>query len=540
VEDKMTKINKMTKMLVSLLLVSLAVLAPVSALELGASGGSGNNGNPLIGSGGFSVILNNAQVTNDNGQVELTFTTDNSATNNAGDLFDFDMEIQLSGDGINGVNTKTIPFLSNGNSLDSTWSISFALDEILAEGTHSLNLGVNVLTTSGISMDSASELIELIVGPAVPTNMEPNLITADLDEDNLNPGDVVELTIDLENGLTDYEDVNVEARILDSNNERVGDRVEADIGHLETDTDETVTMSMALPSDLDTGVYTVEIVVTGDVESGSVVYQNVQLDAETLNFDVERHDHSLTIDSVEHNSNAEAGDTYSVAVTVTNNGLNYEENVVITVSMAGTTTTSSVFAIDENDEIVQYFNLNVPSDAQNTEVLTILVNGEDTSARYTANVNVGASATVSSAGLSATVDSVSKNIGSEGSAYLITLENNDDSTRTVTISVGGVQGWASTTITPATLTLAPGSSGVVSVIVTPSSSAEGTNAFTVYVSEGNQVISSVGLTANVEDAANTMMTWILAGIALILAAFAYNQRVRPATKGRRRAKKVYY
>jgi hypothetical protein len=539
VEDKMTKINKMTKMLVSLLLVSLAVLAPVSALELGASGGSGNNGNPLIGSGGFSVILNNAQVTNDNGQVELTFTTDNSATNNAGDLFDFDMEIQLSGDGINGVNTKTILFLSNGNSLDSTWSISFALDEILAEGTHSLNLGVNVLTTSGISMDSASELIELIVGPAVPTNMEPNLITADLDEDNLNPGDVVELTIDLENGLTDYEDVNVEARILDSNNERVGDRVEADIGHLETDTDETVTMSMALPSDLDTGVYTVEIVVTGDVESGSVVYQNVQLDAETLNFDVERHDHSLTIDSVEHNSNAEAGDTYSVAVTVTNNGLNYEENVVITVSMAGTTTTSSVFAIDENDEIVQYFNLNVPSDAQNTEVLTVLVNGEDTSARYTANVNVGASATVSSAGLSATVDSVSKNIGSEGAAYMITLENNDDSTRTVTISVGGVQGWASTTITPTTLTLAPGSSGVASVYVTPSSSAEGTNAFTVYVSEGNQVISSVGLTANVEDAANTM-TWILAGIALILAAFAYNQRVRPATKGRRRAKKVYY
>ena len=80
----MTKINKMTKMLVSLLLVSLAVLAPVSALSLGAS--AGNNGNPLIGSGEFSVILNNAQVTNDNGQVELTFTTDNSATNIAGDF----------------------------------------------------------------------------------------------------------------------------------------------------------------------------------------------------------------------------------------------------------------------------------------------------------------------------------------------------------------------------------------------------------------------------------------------------------------------
>jgi len=369
--------------------------------------------------------------------------------------------------------------------------------------------------------------------------MESNLITVDLEDDELNPGDYVEIEIDLESSIRDYEDVTVEARVLDSNNERVGAIVDENLGHLEVDEEETVTMYIALPSDLDTGAYTVEIVVTGDVESGSVVYQNVQLDAETLYFDVERHDHSLTIDSVEHNSNAEAGDTYSVAVTVTNNGLNYEENVVITVSIAGTTTTSSVFAIDENDEIVQYFNLNIPSDAQNTEVLTVLVNGEDTSARYTANVNVGASATVSSAGLSATVDSVSKNIGSEGTAYMITLENNDDSTRTVTISVGGVQGWASTTITPTTLTLAPGSSGVVSVYVTPSPSAEGTNAFTVYVSEGNQVISSVGLTANVEDAANTM-TWILAGIALILAAFAYNQRVRPATKGRRRAKKVYY
>jgi hypothetical protein len=532
----MTKINKMTKMLVSMLLVSLAVLAPVSALELKA-----DSVNLLIGGGSFSVILDNTQITSDNGQVELTFTTDNSATNNAGDLFDFDIEIQLSGDGINGVNTKTIPFLSNGNSLDSTWSINFALDEVLAEGTHNFNVVVSVLTqgSNPIQMDSGSEAISVVVGPAVPTNMEPNLITADLDEDDLNPGDVVEIEIEIESSTSDYEDVTVEARVLNSNNERVGDIVDENLGHLEIDEEETVTMSIALPSDLDTGAYTVEIVVTGDVESGSVVYQNVQLDAETLNFDVERHDHSLTIDSVEHNSNAEAGDTYSVAVTVTNNGLNYEENVVITVSIAGTTTTSSVFAIDENDEIVQYFNLNIPSDAQNTEVLTVLVNGEDTSARYTANVNVGASATVSSAGLSATVDSVSKNVGSEGAAYVITLENNDDSTRTVTISVGGVQGWASTTITPTTLTLAPGSIGVVSVYVTPSSSAEGTNAFTVYVSEGNQVISSVGLTANVEDAANTM-TWILAGIALILAAFAYNQRVRPATKGRRRAKKVYY
>jgi hypothetical protein len=529
----------MTKMLVSMLLVSLAVLAPVSALSTSA-----DSTNILINAGVISVVLEEAQVTSDNGQVEFTLTTLNAVMSGATTPapVDFDVSIQLSGNGINGVNTKTISLPGDGTLAQTqTQTVAFALDENLAEGTYSLNAVLTILTqgVNPIQIDQDSGVIVLVVGPAIPTNMESNLITVDLEDDELNPGDYVEIEIDLESSIRDYEDVTVEVRVLDSNNERVGDIVDENLGHLEIGEEETVTMSIALPSDLDTGVYTVEIVVTGDVESGSIVYQNVQLDAETLYFDVERHDHSLTIDSVEHNSNAEAGDTYSVAVTVTNNGLNYEENVVITVSIAGTTTTSSVFAIDENDEIVQYFNLNIPSDAQNTEVLTVLVNGEDTSARYTANVNVGASATVSSAGLSATVDSVSKNIGSLGTAYMITLENNDDSTRTVTISVGGVQGWASTTITPATLILAPGSSGVVSVYVTPSPSAEGTNAFTVYVSEGNQVISSVGLTANVEDAANTM-TWILAGIALILAAFAYNQRVRPATKGRRRAKKVYY
>ena len=530
----------MTKMLVSMLLVSLAVLAPVSALSTSA-----DSNNILINAGVISVVLEEAQVTSDNGQVEFTLTTLNAVMSGAATPapVDFDVEIQLSGNGINGVNTKTISLPGDGTLAQTqTQTITFALDQNLAEGTYSLNAVLTILTQGAnpIQIDQDSGAIALVVGPAIPPIYDPTLIsTAKLDEDDLNPGNVVEIEIDLESSTIDYEDVTVEARILDSNNERVGDIVDENLGHLEVDEEESVTMSIALPSDLDTGAYTVEIVVTGDVEIGSVVYTNAQLDTATLSFDVERHDHSLTIDSVEHNSNAEAGDTYSVAVTVTNNGLNYEENVVITVSMAGTTTTSSVFAIDENDEIVQYFNLNIPSDAQNTEVLTVLVNGEDTSARYTAEVNVGASATVSSAGLSASVDAVSKNVGSEGTAYMITLVNNDDSTRTVGVSVGGVQGWATATVTNAMLTLTPGSSGVASVYINPSDSAEGTNAFTVYVSEGNQVVSSVGLTATVEDAVDGM-TWVLAAIALALAAFAYNQRTRPTRRGRRRAKKVYY
>ena len=208
--------------------------------------------------------------------------------------------------------------------------------------------------------------------------------------------------------------------------------------------------------------------------------------------------------------------------------------------MAGVTQTSATFSVDQDDEIVQYFNLNIPSDAQSSEVLTVVVNGEDSSARYADEVTVGASATVSSAGLSASVDSVSKTVGEDGSTYMITLTNNDVSTRTVGVSVGGVQGWATATVTPATLTLAPGSSGIASVYINPASSAEGTNAFTVYVSEGSQVISSVGLTATIDDAIDTM-SMILAGIALVIVFMAYQQRTSPK-KGRRsrKSKRVYY
>ena len=520
--------NKITKIMTSLLLITLAVLVPASAATPVLSVGQ------IVSGNGVSAMIATSDLVMTQGGV-LTIATD--ITNNVN--VDYTLQIVVTGDGIDNAKSETIDIEANLGQIAETRTAEFVLDSVLATGLHTIN--VELILSDVLQVQDQDNLdFDLTVNAATPTIHEENLITADLDETTLNPGDTVVVDIDLENGATtDYDEVTVEAKILDSNNERVGDKVEVNVGHLEADYDETMTVSMALPSDLEVGTYTVQIVVTGDVESGAVVYTNAQLDTATLNFDVERHSHSLSIESVQHNSNTQAGDTYSVAISVLNNGENYEENVIITVSMAGVTQTSTAFSIDQDDEIVQYFNLNVPSDARSSEVLAVLVNGEDSSARYTAEVTVGASTTVSSAGLSATVDSVSKTVGSEGTAYMITLANNDDSTRTVGVSVGGVQGWADATITPSTLTLAPGSSGVASVYVTPSSSAEGTNAFTVYVSEGNQVISSVGLTANVEDSANTM-TWILAGIALILAAFAYNQRVRPATKGRRRAKKVYY
>jgi len=501
--------NKITKIMASLLLVTLAVLVPVSAatpvLEI-------SHINANTGDSATARIVTSELVMTQGGILSIDIDVMNTLST------DYTLEVIVTGDGIDNTKTETLDIPANLGSIAETVTAEFVLDSVLTEGQHTTNVQLN-LNDLVQTQATGSLAMDLTVNSETPAIHEENLITADLDETTLNPGDTVVVEIDLENGATDYDEVTVEAKILDSNGERVGDKVEVNVGHLEADYDETMTVSMALPSDIDTGAYTVQIIATGDVE---------------------RHEHSLTIESVQHNSNSQAGDTYSVAVSVLNNGESYEENVVITVSMAGVTQTSTAFAVDQDDEIVQYFNLAVPSDARSSEVLTVLVNGEDSSATYSAEVNVGASTTVSSAGLSATVDSVSKTVGDEGTAYMITLVNNDDSTRNVAVSVGGVQGWAEATITPATLTLAPGSSGVASVYINPTSDAEGTNAFTVYVSEGSQVISSVGLTATVDDAMNTM-SMILAGLALVIVFMAYQQRASPK-RGRRskKSKRVYY
>ena len=526
----------------SLLLVTLAVLVPVSAatpvLELSHINTNGN--------GATARIVTSELVITQGGILSI----DIDVMNTLG--VDYTVEVIVTGDGIDNTKTETLDIPANLGSIAETVTAEFVLDNVLPTGTHNINVQLN-LNDMVQTQDTGSLAMDLTVNPVIETIHEEGLITADLDEDTLNPGDTVELTVELDNdGHIDsngvrvennYDNVNVEFRLLDSNNERVGDTI-ADWnvdGTLEYDSDEEKSITIELPSDLDTGVYTVEIVAIGDYSPNQdTTYRGLQLDTASVTFDVEKHEDSLIIESVQHNSNAEAGDTYSVAVTVMNNGENYQDNVIITVSMAGATVTSSSFEIDQDDEVVQYFNLNVPSDAQNTEVLIVLVTGEDTSARYTAEVTVGASTTVSSAGLSATVDSVSKTVGSEGTAYMITLANNDDSTRTVAVSVGGVQGWADATITPSTLTLAPGSSGVVSVYINPTSSAEGTNAFTVYVSEGNQVISSVGLTATIDDALNAM-SMILAAIALVIVGIAYQQRARPTRRrASKKSKRVYY
>jgi methionine-rich copper-binding protein CopC len=513
--------NKITKIMTSLLLITLAVLVPASAATPALVVSQTVSGN------GVSAMIATSDLVMTQDGV-LTIAVD--ITNNVN--VDYTLQIVVTGDGIDNAKSETINIEANLGQIAETRTAEFVLDSVLATGLHTVN--VDLILSDVLQVQDQDDLdFDLTVNAVVPASLALALIS-DVDyEDELAPGDNVDLEIELDNTgyNTQFNDVVVEAYVVDADGDRVTDREETSEFNLADEEEETVRMTLALPEDLESGDY--NVVISIDADEGHLVDTTYALE-------VSRDSHSLSLVSVQHDSTAQAGDTIDVAIRVLNNGENDEDNVVVVVSMAGTTQTSAAFTIEEGEEAVRYFTLSVPSNAEDYEVLTVLVTGDDTVARYSSDVNVGASTTVSSAGLSATVDSVSKTIGENGATYMITLTNNDDSTRTVGVSAGGVQGWAEATVTPATLTLAPGSSGIASVYINPASSAEGTNAFTVYVSEGNQVISSVGLTATIDDAIDTM-SMILAGIALVIVFMAYQQRTSPK-KGRRsrKAKRVYY
>tara|TARA_Y100000034_G_C6904289_1_gene419128 strand:+ start:970 stop:2457 length:1488 start_codon:yes stop_codon:yes gene_type:complete len=429
-------------------------------------------------------------------------------------------------------------------------TIYFALaNSGLATGTHTIDVAIAVAETGtgtpAVTMTGATGQINLTVNPAVPAERSVGIVEDNDYDDEVTPGDILALELDLENTFNeDYEDVVVTAYIQDASEDRVSEEVETSEFNLDDEEEETISFNIAVPEDLETGSYTIFV----SVESDQGTLEEI-----TLPLTVERDDHSIRIMDVRYDSTADAGETVDVSVRLLNNGEKDEENVRITVTVAGVSQSSNTFEIEEDEQVIRYFTLVVPSGASGDESLTVDVSNSRVSESYRGDIEV-ASSSVSGTGLTASVNSASQTVGSEGAAYNFAIANNGNEVRTLQVSVAGVEGWADASVTPSAITLTPGSSGIVSVFLSPASGAEGTHAFTAYVQEGTTVLSSVGLTASVEgadSATDVEPSWIVAAILLVaLSMVLYNQnggrttRRRTATSRRRtRGKKsgqVYY
>lgn len=267
--------------------------------------------------------------------------------------------------------------VSADTSLDASVTSRLLLADNLEAGTYNITVVVASNVTSNVS---SIEDIVLTVTPQTVDELEANLVADNDYEDEVSPGDTIVLELELENGNTIYNDVSLEAYLIDGNGLRVSDIQETSDFNLGVEEEEVVTMNFLVEDDLDEGTYQIYVVATSDEGT---------LFEETYDVTVERDEHSLVVTDLRV-SNAAAGETVDVAVTILNNGQTDEDNVLVSLSVAGQTVTSDYFTVEEDEELVRYFTLTLPSGASGNELVTVAVANEDVSVSSSTTVNVEA------------------------------------------------------------------------------------------------------------------------------------------------------
>ena len=316
------------------------------------------------------------QVTEGDQMIDVNFSYDNTSLS-AGAI-----TLAFAGDAVLD-NTQTNT-LSAVTGQDSPHTVSTPLSSGLAVGTHNFTLNV--------SQSTWSDVITYTVNVNAATSEEAcsALITNDGElEDEYNPGDTVNLELELENeecGGSTWTDVVFEAWLTDSNGRisSVEDTAEFNLGDEEED---TLRFSFDLEDDADAEeTYQVVVRATAD-EAAEYLWMSSNNE---FSFDVEREEHSLLITDVQYDASAQAGETVDVAVTMLNNGEGDEGNVQVSLSVAGAAQTSSYFTIEEDEEVVRYFTLTVPNGASGEELLVVRAANADASDSYSGSISVGA------------------------------------------------------------------------------------------------------------------------------------------------------
>ena len=288
--------------------------------------------------------------------------------------------------------TVTLDPVSSGASGTASATLVVNSDLAASSSPYSITL---VATSAGNGTTVVTDLsgtVSLNVNAATSEEACSALITNDGElEDEYNPGDTVTIELELENeecGGSTWTDVVFEAWLTDSNGRisSVDDTAEFNLGDEEED---TLRFSFDLEDDADADeTYQVVVRATAD-EAAEYLWMSADNE---FSFDVERDEHSILVTSVQYDASTQAGETVDVAVTILNNGEGDEENVQVTLSVAGATQTSSYFTIEEDEEVVRYFTLTVPNGASGEDLLVVRAANADASDSYSGSISVNAAA----------------------------------------------------------------------------------------------------------------------------------------------------
>jgi uncharacterized membrane protein len=361
------------------------------------------------------------------------------------------------------------------------------------------------------------------------------------DDTELNPGDSIDVSYELENKLTtELTGVKVEYWIEDSSGTKVTDKIEIDSVDISDRDTSTGDFTIVVPVDSKEESFYLFVRAAGDDENDT---ERSALHVEELK--VTKQEHDIAFDSVTVNPDpAICGQTVDIITDIWNVGTKDETAIKLRVqnTALGIDVYSDLFALKRsgNDaEGVITIPVLLGDVAPGNYTLTVSASynsGKDTESTTT-TLSVLCSGYVQpeedKGGAGALTFAETSVEGKQGQQLKIaaTLKNTGTTAAVYTFEMTGIQDWASGFVEPDTVTLAGGANTEVFVYITPKMSATGDKTATLTVKSGGAVLESETLTVvlpekpgisiislgNIPEVDTTTAALVIIGVLIVVA-----------------------
>lgn len=360
-------------------------------------------------------------------------------------------------------------------------------------------------------------------------------------DDPVAPGATLAIGVELTNShlILDFEDTNVKAWLVDSFGDRVTDKVVAGPMQIQQNSEKILVLNLEIPADLEPGDYKLIVEADGIWEKAS---HRVTISSENT-VEVEQNDDAFYIQDIRTSkSEYSAGNNVDVALTVMNNGVDDQDNVVVSLAIPELNVAKSLKIFGTlfagNSQTV-YMTFALPKDADGG-IYTMTATAGNAIAKYSTSANLVLKKPIQisssdTSNLKSTNVAMALDVGKSDSVQLA-ISNKDTVTKSYEISANG-NDWATITASPIKFDLRPGQTQTVTITVTAEKA--GQHTADIIVAENGKAISAVTIDANAKTPL-TSAGAAIAVLAIILAAIIVYFQFYKNGSNKTKAQHIYY
>ncbi len=323
------------------------------------------------------------------------------------------------------------------------------------------------------------------------------------DLEKLNPGDHINMEIEIEKGDVSYDKLHHSkfiAWIEDEDGKDLTDEAQVGTFTLRNEAEDKIeTISLTIPKDIDTSK---EYILIINLEADELD-EPVEIDRQVLS--IEKEDYSLIID--EANLRQSGENAITAEIKVTNNGNEDQENIMIKVSSAdlNIVETYGPLTLEADETNMRYYGINLPKDIElGTHKVSIKVYSNDAYDIVTREVRISNYNSISTYDSDGIANADAKYITAQKNAkniFSIEVTNKESNIRTIGFEVAGTNAWADVSI-DGPVTLDAGETRKLDLQIIPNSDATGSNPLTIYIKENGEIIDSITYNVEITGAAN--------------------------------------